>query len=320
MRVLALVPGGIGDQILFFPTFDDLQQAYPSAEIDVVVEPLAKSAYRISKVVNEVILFDFQANSSPADWANLLGIIRDREYEVLITLSPKWSIGLLLWLSGVPTRIGYADNPGALFLTHTVPRKSSQYQAYVYHDLLQGLGLTVPCSNTAINVPQGDLNWANQQRESLGVKDTGYVLLHDGLAIEAAYPAGQWQIILQNFQARQPNLPLIWLQAPGDAQLIQTLKAQVPAIKVSTPNNVGQMAAMVAGADLVLCTDSVVMQIAVALKVFTLALFETQTAAATGLPSASEGAPETRFIGIPSLTGKLADISAETVLKKVWGG
>ena len=46
MRILALVPGGIGDQILFFPTLDDLKKAHPDAQIDVVVEPRAKSAYR----------------------------------------------------------------------------------------------------------------------------------------------------------------------------------------------------------------------------------------------------------------------------------
>ena len=39
MRILALVPGGIGDQILFFPTLDDLKQSYRESQIDVIVEP-----------------------------------------------------------------------------------------------------------------------------------------------------------------------------------------------------------------------------------------------------------------------------------------
>lgn len=318
MRVLALVPGGIGDQILFFPTFDDLKQAYPNAEIDVVVEPQAQPAYRISKVVNEVILFDFQANSSPADWANLLGIIRDREYEVLFSLSSKWSIGLMLWLSGVPTRIGYVDTPGALFLTHRVPRKPLQYQAYAYHDLLQGLGLNTPCSDTAINVPQGDLDWANEQRERLGLSGQGYVLLYDDLGPTGGYPTAQWQAIVQDFQKRQPDLPLVLLQDRQNYELIQSLN-DTARTKVCNPNNVGQIAAMIAGADLVICTASAVTQIAVALNVFTLALFETQAAADQYLPPIVEGASETRFVGIPSSTGQLADISPETVLKKLWG-
>jgi len=31
MQVLALVPGGISDQLLFFPTLEHLKQAFPKA-------------------------------------------------------------------------------------------------------------------------------------------------------------------------------------------------------------------------------------------------------------------------------------------------
>jgi len=113
MRILALVPGGIGDQILFFPTLDDLKATYPDAQIDVVVEPRAKGAYRISKSVNDTILFDFKSRNSLSDWSNLLGVLRDREYDLAIALGQRWGIGFLLWLSGINTRIGYASGSAA---------------------------------------------------------------------------------------------------------------------------------------------------------------------------------------------------------------
>ena len=78
MRILALVPGGISDQLLFFPALDDVKRAYPNAEIGVVVEPQATVAYRVSKIVDAVIPFTFSAANSPSDWANLLGRVRDR--------------------------------------------------------------------------------------------------------------------------------------------------------------------------------------------------------------------------------------------------
>ncbi|HEY9659496.1 MAG TPA: lipopolysaccharide heptosyltransferase family protein, partial [Allocoleopsis sp.] len=96
MRVVALVPGGVGDQILFFPTLDSLKQNYPEVEIDVVVEPRSKSAYRVSKSVSDVIAFDYEDRNSPADWANLLGVLRDRDYSAAITTRSTWGIGLLL--------------------------------------------------------------------------------------------------------------------------------------------------------------------------------------------------------------------------------
>ena len=68
MRILALVPGGIGDQILFFPTLDDLRAYYPEAEINVIVEPRAKGAYRVCKSVDEVLTFDFKDRNGLADF------------------------------------------------------------------------------------------------------------------------------------------------------------------------------------------------------------------------------------------------------------
>ena len=107
MRILALVPGGIGDQILFFPTIDNLKGRYPEAEIDVVVEPRSTAAYRVSKSVDKVISFDFKDVNGPADWGNLLGILRDREYDVAMSLGRRFGVGFLLWLTGIPVRIGF---------------------------------------------------------------------------------------------------------------------------------------------------------------------------------------------------------------------
>ncbi|MGP1372177.1 MAG: glycosyltransferase family 9 protein [Almyronema sp.] len=324
MRVLALVPGGIGDQILFFPTLDDLKQAYSKAEIDVVVEPRAQAAYRVSKAVSETILFDFPASNSPADWANLLGIIRDREYEVVLSTSQDWSVGLLLWLSGIPTRIGYANPSSGIFLTHSVPAKAAQYQAHHNHDLLQALNLTGACPATNLSVPQSDLAWAEQIRESLGLKDTGYVVLYGGpntasrgKVSNSFYPIESWQAIVEDFQRRQPNLPLVFLQDSTNGLLASTLSELSPAIKVIQPTNVGRMAAIVAGSDLVICPDSDVLQLAVALKVFALALFG-NTDPVKRLPPVSEADAETRFLAITSLSDRVADISAQDVLKKVW--
>ncbi|MEM6427266.1 MAG: glycosyltransferase family 9 protein, partial [Cyanobacteria bacterium P01_D01_bin.128] len=200
-----------------------------------------------------------------------------------------------------------------------VPAKQAQYQAYLYHDLLQGLGIPLPCSPPTLNVPQRDLDWASQQRENLGLKDTGYVLISDDLSLGGGYPAEQWQTVLADFQAKQPGLPLVCLQERSNVALVQALAKTLPGLKICTATNVGQTAAMVAGADLVLCTPSSVMQMAIALNVFTLALFDTQAAVNRQLPPLAKG-EETRFVGIASDTGTLVDIPADRILQKVWGG
>ncbi len=319
MRVLAFIPGGISDQLLFFPTLEHLKQALPKVEISVVTEAAAAAAYRVSKVVKATIPYGFSSRNSPADWANLLGVVRDREFEVVLTASPNGALGLLLWLSGVPTRIGYAVGSNPLLLTTTVPLKTEQYQALQYHDLLAPMHLAGACPTASINVPQSDIDWVNSQLKTQGVSDQGYVLIYGGPAEGAVgdvYPAEHWGTIIQDFQARQPGLPLVIIQQPETADLVKTLTQSLPSLKVVRPDNVGQMAALIAGASLMLATDSYPLQLGVALNVFTLALFGAH-APARRLPPV-KGA-EARFVGITAATGRVADISPETVLKKVWG-
>jgi ADP-heptose:LPS heptosyltransferase len=317
MRIVALVPGGIGDQILFFPTLDDLKQTYPQSEIDVVVEPRSKGAYRVSKSVEDVITFDFKDRSSPADWANLLGVMRDRSYDVALSLGRRWGIGFFLWLTGIPVRISY-EGAGSFFLTDAVALKSDQYAAQMYHDLLLGLNITSPCPDLSITIPRRDLEWAEEEQKRLGLQG-GYVLIHGGSSqlaqekgINKIYPVENWQKIIQDFQQRQPDLSLVVVQGPDDGAVVTTLQRTCPGLKVTSPADIGKLAAMIAGANLMLCTDSAPMHLAVALKVYTIALFG-PTDPARLLPMSD------KYIGIQSPTGQMADISPQTILAKVWG-
>lgn len=320
MRIVAFVPGGIGDQLLFFPTLDDLKQIYPNAQLDVVIEPRAKAAYQVSRSVHNTILFDYEDRNSLADFGNLLGAVREQEYDVAISLGRGWGIGLALWLTGIPIRIGYAGTPGQVFLTNTVPLKPDQYAACMYHDLLKGLDIHTPCPELSINVSTKDLDWADAERKRLGLQSSGYVLIHGGfsqrskdMGINKIYPVESWKGIIQDFERRQPDLPLVVVQEPEDEKFVQELVQSSPKLKVTVPEDIGKLAAMIAGANLMLCTDSAPMHLAVAVKTYTLALF--------GSTDPKRLLPESnRFVGIKSLTGQLADISPQMVLEKVWGG
>jgi ADP-heptose:LPS heptosyltransferase len=329
MRILALVPGGIGDQILFFPTLDDLKRYYPNAEIDVIVEPRAKGAYRVSGSVDEVLTFDYKDRNGLADFGNLLGIVRDREYDAALALGRGWSIGLLLWMSGVPLRIGYDTNAGKWFFTNLVPLKSEQYAAHMYHDLLNGFGINSPCPELAISVPKQDIEWAEAEQQRLEIKDTGYILIHGASSQSAQskelnkiYPVAKWQQIIEDIQRKQPNLPIVILQGLEDSEWIAPLKQSRPDLKIVAPPDIGKLAAIIAGANLMLCTDSAPLHLSVAVGTYTIALFGSTPSKKLLPQSVSKAGRDSvpHYIGIQSPTGAIADIKPEDVLKQVWRG
>ena len=317
MRILALVPGGIGDQILFFPTLEDLKRQYPQAAIDVIVEPRSKGAYRVCPYVSDVLMFDYKDRNGLADYLNLLGIIREREYDIALSLGQRWTVGLLLWLNGIPIRVGYQTN-SSWFLTKPVPLKTEQYAAHMYHDLLQGLNIQTPCPPPKINVPKEDIRWAEAEQQRLEIKDSGYILIHGGSSrlaqskgIDKIYPVTKWQRIVEEIGQKQP-LPIVFLQGPEDDEWVSKMRAVSSNLKVISPTDIGKLAATIAGANLMLCTDSAPMHLAVAVGTYTVALFG-PTEAKKLLPPDSEQA-----IAIQSPTESIADISPETVLEQIW--
>jgi ADP-heptose:LPS heptosyltransferase len=316
MRIVALIPGGIGDQILFFPTLDDLKQVYPDAQIDVVVEPRAEAAYRVAKSVKDTIRFDFKGRNSLADWSNLLGVLRDREYDIALSLGQYWAVGFILWLSGIPTRVSYAGSAGQAFMTNPVPLNKNQYAARMYHDLLKGLGINTSCPDLAVVVPTKDLAWADAERKRLGVHSSGYILIHGGSSelsqlkgIEKRYPVESWQGVIQDFERRRPELPIVLIEGPDDAEFVAELTQVCPNLKLTMPEDIGKSVAMIAGANLIICTDSAPMHLAVAVKTPTLALF--------GPTNPEKLLPQNnRFVGLKSFTGQMSDISPQAVLEK----
>lgn len=318
MRILALVPGGIGDQILFFPTLDGLQANHPNAEIDVIVEPRAKGAYRVCQSVSEVLTFDYKDRNGLADFGNLLGIVRDREYDAALTSGNSWVVSFLLWMTGIPLRVGYADGAGKWFFSNPVPLKTEQYAANMYHDLLAGFGINSPCPNLSIAVPKPDIDWAQSEQQRLGTTESGYILIHGGSSlvsqakgIDKIYPAQKWQEVIEDIQQKQPEMPIVVLQGPNDAEIVAAIKEVCPEIEVTSPPDIGKLAATIASANLMLCVDSAPLHLAVAVGTYTVALF--------GPTQGKKRLPENdACIGIQSPTNIMADIPPDDVLKQVW--
>jgi ADP-heptose:LPS heptosyltransferase len=103
------------------------------------------------------------------------------------------------------------------------------------------------------------------------------------------------------------------IKEPENEQFVRSLSESCPNIKVTSPTDIGKLAAMIAGANLMLCTDSAPMYLAVAVQTYTIALF--------GPTDPKKFLPQSdRFIGIKSPTTKMADISPQVVMQRVWGG
>ncbi|BDA39200.1 glycosyltransferase family 9 protein [Candidatus Atelocyanobacterium thalassae] len=311
MRILSLVPGGINEQLLFFPTLESLKIKYPNALIDVLVEPSAKSAYRICPYINEILVFDYQDRHTSADYLNLIGVIRDKGYDIAITAEKNWILELLLWSNSIPWRIGYKTQTSWL-LSHSIIQDKEQYAAKTYHDLLLNLNIQSPCPSIKIAVPTDDISWAEKELQRLEVAENGYIVIHGG--INNVYPTSSWIDIINTIYEKEPSLSVILLQSSIDEAWTKPILNNCKHLKTINPNNLGKLSAIIAGANLLVCTDSVPLQLSIAVGTYTIALF------ADTNPNQKIPTNHNRCITIESPSNKLADIHSSVILEKIWHG
>ena len=311
MRILCLVPGGINEQLLFFPTLESLKNKYPNVLIDVLVEPLAKSAYRICPYVNEILFFDYQDRNVSADYLNLVGVIRDRGYDIAITTGNKLILELLLWSNSIPWRIGYKTQT-SWFLSHSLTQKEEQYAAETYHDLLLKLNIQPSCPSIKIAVPKDDISWTETQLQSLSVKENGYIAIYGGE--NNSYPVSSWIEIINSIQKKEPSLSIVLLESNTEQTWTKSILDNCKNLKIINPDNLGKLSAVIAGANLLVCIDSVPLQLGIAVGTYTIALFS-DTKANHKIPTNYD-----RCIAIQSPSNQLADISSSTILEKIWNG
>ncbi len=299
MRILALNPGGIGDQVLFFPTLAGLRERYPNARIEVLVEPRSQGAYRVCPSVNETINFDFKADLSLADWMNLIGIVRERRYDAVLSAGSSPGVALLLWMTGVARRVGYSAWLTERFLTNPVTLNRDQYAARMYYDLLRGFNIARPFTNPEAAASLEDQRWADQTLSSLAAQRP--LLLHPGASKLAAqkgilklYPANLWSQVVQKLLAKDPTLPLLIVEGPDDSELVGAVRRDLgDRAQFVSPPDIGKLTALISRSRLLLCVDSAPMHLAVASGTPLVALFG-PTLPAKLLP------PEPRFVAIVS--------------------
>ena len=240
-------------------------------------------------------------------------MIRDREYDVALIVGQSWLVGLLMWLTGIPTRIGY-QGTGSVFLTNPITPNLSQYVAKMYHDLLKPLKINTPCPALTVNVPKVDIEWAQGEQKRLGVNETGFILINaGGTTIDTTYPVENWQQIIAVCQEKQPDLPVVVIKEGNNEPFVRSLLEHCHNIKVTSPDDIGKLTAIIGGASLMLSVENSLLQLGIAVETYTITLLSS-TDAEKLLPTSE------KVLAITSPNGKLADILPQTVLAKIWGG
>jgi lipopolysaccharide heptosyltransferase II len=291
VRILLVRLRQIGDVVFTTPTFAALKDHFPSAQLTYLVEPSAAPVVRNNPHLDAVIVARRGTGLRGLRDDIALGrrLARER-FDMAIDFHGGPRASLLTWLSGAPTRVGYAIPGRGWMYTVRVdrprvlrPRHSVENQ----WDLLAAVGLPAPTPDRyPVEMPV-DASAADAVHERLTRHDVPAAARPVVMHVSAGNPFRRWPLtsfadVAAGLVAADPLTHVIVTSGPSEAdaaaEVITAARAGVGAAERSRVLQCGEftlpeLRALVDVAALYIGGDSGPMHIAATSRVPMVALF-----------------------------------------------
>lgn len=118
-KILIIQTASLGDVILSTPIIEKLHHFYPNAHIDFLLKYGYEGVLRKHPKLRHVIVWD-KTEKKYKHLKELIEIIRNNNYDLIINIQRFLSSGLITVLSGAKMKVGFSKNPLSLFFTKRV--------------------------------------------------------------------------------------------------------------------------------------------------------------------------------------------------------
>ena len=214
MRLLVLSPGTAQQQLERMPAVAACANEL-GASIQVACSPAYRSLWTLLPSVEKIIPFDFAASLTMADWANLLGSVREPDFQVCLNFAEGRQVNLMLSMSHIPTRISEAG-----FASTAVASQAEGWSAQRLSGFLASIGLSLDAAAFRISL-SAELMKSARERQPQG---DGPLLLLQPAATPGDWPAECWKQLPLTIKEKLPGLRTIHL---GDNSPFSERAAQI---------------------------------------------------------------------------------------------
>ena len=278
-RILIVRTDRIGDVVLSTPVIRVLRAAHPQAYLGMMVRPEHRELVEGNPDLNAVILYDKRGPEKGVA-GNLRFARRLREYrfDTAVILHSTNRVVLMSWLAGIRRRVGYARRLGWL-LTHRLPyvkREGEKHEREYNLDLLKLIGVEPEDGELFVPVrpeQEGRVEQFLRQRGAGGMEKP-LVVLHPGAScLSKRWPAERFARVGDRLAARGARVAV--LTGPGEEpQGLEVLRQmREPAIEMLGAFGLGETAALLKRARLLVSNDSGPVHIACAVGTPAVSIF-----------------------------------------------
>src|SRR5689334_2475437 len=114
-KILIRGPNWVGDAVLAVPAMKAIRKHFPQTEITLLVRPWVAGLFTSAPFIDKVWVE--QKPSSVGDWTRITRDIRGAGFALGVLFPNSFESALMMFLGGVPQRIGYATDARRCLLT-----------------------------------------------------------------------------------------------------------------------------------------------------------------------------------------------------------
>ncbi|WP_028325703.1 lipopolysaccharide heptosyltransferase II [Desulfatirhabdium butyrativorans] len=280
-RVLIRSANWVGDVVMSLPAIRALRARFPHAELAVLAKPWVADLYRHCPEIDEIMIYE--RDGKHAGIGGLLRLcteLKARRFDVGVSIQNAFEAALILWLSRIPVRIGYAADGRSLLLTHRVARTPSirrLHQVDYYLKLLEGVGIPTCGRDIRLVLSEAERRWATEQLAQWGISGRQMLCgINPGAAFGTAkrWPRDRWIALSKRLLAGGIGSVLVF-GSPSESGLGESIAAAVGVgcISLCGKTDLRQAMALISACNLFVTNDSGLMHVSAGLDVPLVAIF-----------------------------------------------
>ncbi len=286
-NILVVNVNWIGDVILSTPVFKALKKAYPGAKVSCLAVPRVKEILESCPYVDEIILYDEEKQHGTfLGKIRLIVELRKRRFEIAFLLHRSLTRALLVFLAGIPQRVGYDTKKRGFLLTHKVkPLPDGVHRGDHYLNVIESFGVHVDDRDYALSVSAQSRDDMDQRLRREGITPTDEVM---AVNIGGNWDLKRWPkenyIQLIDRLTDEFKVKVVLPGAQKDLAMAQEINHKVknPVVVFAGKTDIKQLLALMKRVNLVISADSGPMHLANSVGATTIGLFGPTRAEVTG--------------------------------------
>lgn len=119
MKILVWQTAFLGDLILTIPLIESLKTLYPKSQISLIAKAYAQEVFKHNPYLDQLFIYEKKKQSL----YSLIKFLSKQNFDLAISPHPSHRASIVLFLAGIPVRVGF-DRAGFSFLyTHKVKHR-----------------------------------------------------------------------------------------------------------------------------------------------------------------------------------------------------